>query len=245
MEILALVAAIAATAVPVFLIGVVIADKTFRSERFADVATIAVLTAIVYVVANAVLVFATSTIEKWDWEEDYPRPATFTEAQEASGFTSGYEYPLVIGDRGSVSYKKEEVYHGLFYFRMTSQTVSGSSILVNYEHPDGVLEIIEIPISMINFKIVDTSEDTSLVIDLGAINAPAEGYTINRSCNTEVVWGWWALSCEDTATLTTPTGNEGVAGLLQRAFATSPGKIVVMTVTEEQYYQILGAAEGS
>lgn len=244
MEWVAAVAAVIATAIPVILIGSILADKKLGNDKLPMAAFITVFAVIAYFVANAGLVFATSAIKKWDWEEDYPRPATFTEAQEASEFTSGYEYPLVLGDRGSVSYSKEEFYHGLFYFRMTSQSISGSSILVSYEHADGVLEVIEIPISMINFRIVDTSEDTSLVIDLGAINAPVEGYTIDRSCNTEVVWGWWVPSCEDTTTLIAP-GEEGVAGLLQRAFAAAPGKIVTMTVTQEQFNHILGAMESS
>lgn len=238
MEIDAAVAAVIVTAIPVILIGLILADKKLGSEKLLMANAIAVFAAIAYVVANAGLVFVTY------WGSEYSRPATFTEAQEASGFTSGYEYPLVIGDRGSVSYKKEEVAHGLFYFRMTSQTVSGSSILVSYEHADGVMEIIEIPISMINFVIVDDSEDTSLVIDLGAINTPADGYKIENSCNLKVIWGWWVHDCGAPTTLIAPTNSEGAAGLLQRAFATSPGKIVVMTVTEEQYYQILGAAEG-
>ncbi len=173
------------------------------------------------------------------------RAARFTEAQEASGFTSGYEYPLVLGDRGSASYSKEEVYHGLFYFRMTRQSVSGSSVLVSYQHADGLVEIIEIPISIINFHVVNNSEDTSLVIDLGAINAPAEGYTIENSCNLEVAWGWWVHDCGAPTTLIAPTNSEGVAGLLQRAFSTSPGKIVTMTVTQEQFNHILGAMESS
>ena len=180
MEWIALVAAIAATAVPIFLIGGVITDKQLGNDKLPMATFITVFAVIAYFVANAGLVFVTSLGN--DWGSEYPRPATFVEAQEASGFTSGYEYPLVLGDRGSVSYSKEEVYHGLFYFRMTSQTISGSSILVSYEHADGVLEVIEIPISMIDFRIVNNSEDTSLVIDLGAINAPAEGYTIDRSC---------------------------------------------------------------
>ena len=242
MEWLALVAAIIATAIPVLLIGLVMAGKTLRG-KFADAATITVIAVIAYFVANAGLVFVTSLGN--DWSSEYPRPATFVEAQEASGFTSGYEYPLVLGDRGSASYSKEEVYHGLFYFRMTSQTVSGSSVLVSYEHADGVVEIIEIPISMINFVIVDNSENTSLVIDLGAVVTPVDGYTIDRSCNMEVDWGWWVTACEDTATLTPPPNSEGVAGLLQRAFAVAPGKIVTMTVTQEQFDHILGAMESS
>jgi len=172
------------------------------------------------------------------------RAARFTEAQEASGFTSGYEYPLVLGDKDVFYYHKEEATSGLFYFRMTSQTISGSSISISYEHADGVHEIIAIPIAMINFRIVDNSEDTSLVVDLGAINAPAEGYTIENSCNLEVAWGWWVHDCGTPTTLIAP-GDEGVAGLMRRAFASTSSKIVTMTVTQEQYNRILGAMESS
>ena len=134
MEWVALVAAIAATAVPIFLIGGVITDKQLGNDKLPMASTIAVFAVIAYFVANAGLVFVTSLGN--DWGSEYPRPATFVEAQEASGFTSGYEYPLVLRDKDVFYYHKEEVASGLFYFRMTSQTVSGSSISVSYEHAE-------------------------------------------------------------------------------------------------------------
>ena len=161
----------------------------------------------------------------FSWQD--ARPASFLEAQTASGFQSRYEYPLALGDRGYVSHSSEKVTHGLFYFSMTSQTVSGSSILVSYEHADGTREIVEIPISTINFRITANCGDTSLSVDLGAIDTPADGYVIRPeygySCPEKIVWGWWVTDCSAApTTMTTPGGNEGVAKFLQRAFAASP-----------------------
>ena len=252
MNIVALVAAIVATLIPIVLIVAILfdgnnlsrSDKAFDdslslSDKAQITAIITVVAIVCYVIVNVCVYYVTSVVNADSW-----RPATFTEAQEASGFQSAYSYPLVLGDRGAVSYSSQEITHGLFYFNMTSQTISGSSVLVGYEHTDGTREIIEIPISMINFQIVASNDDSSLSIDLGAIDAPADGYTMAKTCGTKTVWGWWVYSCTDYNHLTTP-GNEGVAGLLQRAFAASSSKIVTMTVTEEQYAQILGAPEGS
>ena len=123
-----------------------------KGERLRTAAANFVVFLTIYCVLNLI----SSTV----YVNDPSRVATFTEAQEASGFTSGYEYPLVLGDKDVFYYHKEEVTSGLFYFRMTSQTISGSSISVSYEHADGIREIIAIPIAMINFRIVDNSEDT-------------------------------------------------------------------------------------
>ena len=230
----ALLAVVSTTiAVLVMVFTIWISDK---GERLRTAAANFVVFLTIYCLLNIL----SSTI----YVNDPSRVATFTEAQEASGFTSGYEYPLVLGDKDVFYYHKEEATSGLFYFRMTSQTISGSSISISYEHADGVHEIIAIPIAMINFRIVDNSEDTSLVVDLGAINAPAEGYTIENSCSLKVVWGWWVHDCGTPTTLIAP-GDEGVAGLMRRAFASTSSKIVTMTVTQEQYNRILGAMESS
>lgn len=234
MDAIVLVAAAVATLIPTFLIGDVVADKEIKQKTTA-VAAVVVFFSICYLVANAIALFVSANLSQGE------RPATFLEAQSASGFISGYEYPLILGDRGTVSQSTEEVSHGLFYLEWTSQTMSGSSILVGYEHADQTREIAEVPISAINFRITADSRDSSLAIDLGAIDAPIDGYTVAKSCGVKVVWGWWVHNCGEPTTLITP-GDEGVAGLLRRAFAVTTSKTVTMTVTEEQYRQILGAS---
>ena len=242
MSVVALVAAIIATLIPVMFIVETITDGDLS---FSDKAELTIVTVIISAFCYMVVaLLLTHSVTAALVNTNSQRPAAFTEAQEASGFQSGYEYPLVLGDRGAVSYSSAETTHGFFYFNMTSQTISGSSVLVGYEHTDGTREIIEVPISTINFQIVASNDDSSLSIDLGAIDAPADGYTMAKTCDTKVIWGWWVYTCSGEPALTTP-GNEGVAGLLQRAFAASSSKIVTMTVTEEQYAQILGAPEGS
>lgn len=245
MYVIAFVAAVAATAIPVCLIGKVITDKTriiLIADKVTAILIIIATSSSLYIIANTVVRSLSEELAGQD-----PRPATFTEAQAASGFQSGYEYPLALGDRGYVSYSSEKVTHDLFYFNMTSQTISSSSILVGYQHADGIREIVEIPISTINFRITADSSDASLSVDLGAIDAPADGYAVGQhsGCPPKVIWGWWVADCSAVPTTMTTPGDEGVAGLLQRAFAANSSKIVTMTVTEKQYSKILGAPESS
>lgn len=244
-DLIALPLAIAFTAIPIILIAAIIGNKDKNESVAFEVLTTVSVSLFCYIAVNGVVTMVSGY---FSWQD--ARPASFLEAQTASGFQSGYEYPLALGDRGYVSHSSEKVTHGLFYFSMTSQTVSGSSILVSYEHADGTREIVEIPISTINFRITANGGDTSLSVDLGAIDTPADGYVIRPeyeySCPEKVVWGWWVTDCSAApTTMTTPGGNEGVAKFLQRAFAASPSKIVTMTVTEEKYSKILGAPESS
>lgn len=244
-NVVAALLAIVATSIPLIFITAMIANKNESESIALEIIVTAGVSLFCYVAVNGVVLIASKS---FSWQD--ARPANFLEAQTASGFQSGYEYPLALGDRGYVSHSSEKVTHGLFYFNMTSQTVSGSSILVSYEHADGAREIVEIPISTINFHITADGGDTSLSVDLGAIDAPADGYIIRPeygySCPEKIIWGWWVADCSAApTTMTTPGSNEGVAKLLQRAFAASSSKIVTMTVTEEQYSKILGAPESS
>ena len=237
-----LVTALLATIIPATLIRITVADKSLSiKEKMRAIGCLLIFSFVIYATTNGAVYLISEKLAKQD-----PRPATFAEAQAASGFQSGYEYPLVSRDRGVVFYSSEEVTHDFFYFNMMGQTISGSSLLVGYQHADGIREIVEIPISTINFRITADSSDASLSVDLGAIDAPANVYVLwQKDCSIEVIWWWWTADCSALPTTMTTPGDEGVAGLLQRAFAASSSKIVTMTVTEEQYSKILGASESS
>lgn len=135
---------------------------------------------------------------------------------------------------------------GMFSVNAYAKIQGGSSILIGFQHRNGAREIIEVPLSNIEFRIVNDETSSSMVIDFGRISTLAYGYTaedIPDNCHLHIRWGWLTNKCNIVrgAKVNSPT-NEGLSGLLQKALASNPGKFVVMNVREAEYRQILGSA---
>lgn len=175
------------------------------------------------------------------------RIARFTEAASLYGFSSGSEYPLEVGSRSVAAAGEAAVSGGLFSVSAYAKMQAGASILVDYRHGDGTHEVLEIPLSVIRFNIIDDGEMPSMAINL--IELPgAEGYVAKDTlgdCHPHIQWGWWLKECPTIKnTLVTSTiGDEGLSGLLQKALTSgNAGKRVVMNVTIDQYRHIVGSA---
>ena len=175
------------------------------------------------------------------------RIARFTEAASLYGFSSGSEYPLEVGARSVSTTGEASASGGVFYISAYVKMQAGASILVDYRHRDGTHEVLEIPLSTIKFNIIGDGEMPSMVINL--IDLPgAKGYVAKDTlgdCHPHIQWGWWLKECPTIKnTLVTSTiGDEGLAGLFQKALASgNAGKRVVMNVTIDQYRHIVGSA---
>lgn len=177
------------------------------------------------------------------------RVARFTEAASLYGFSSGSEYPLEVGARSVSATGEAAVSGGVFAISAYIRVQAGASILVDYQHPDGSHEALEIPLSKIKFNIIGDGEMSSMVINL--IDLPGtEGYVANDAlgdCHPHIQWGWWLKECPTikNTQVTSTIGDEGLAGLFQKALASNPGKFVVMNVRGAEYRQILGSASGT
>lgn len=174
------------------------------------------------------------------------RVARFAEAASLYGFSSGSEYPLEIGARSSSATGETSVSGGIFSISAYTKMQAGASILVDYRHGDGTHEVLEIPLSVIRFNIIGDGEMSSMVINLTDLPG-AEGYVAKDTlgdCHPSIQWGWWLRDCATikNTQVTSTIGDEGLAGLFQKALSSNPGKFVVVSVTEDEYRQILGSA---
>lgn len=174
------------------------------------------------------------------------RIARFTEAASLYGFSSGSEYPLEVGARSVSTTGEASASGGVFYISAYVKMQAGASILVDYRHRDGTHEVLEVPLSVIRFNIIGDGEMSSIVINLTDLPG-AEGYVAKDTlgdCHPSIQWGWWLRECPtvENTQVTSTIGDEGLAGLFQKALASNPGKFVVVSVTEAGYRQILGSA---
>lgn len=174
------------------------------------------------------------------------RVASFTEAAALHEFSSGSEYPLEIGARSVSATGETSVSGGIFSISAYAKMQAGASILVDYQHGDGTHEVLEIPLSVIRFNIIGDGEMSSMVINL--TNLPgADGYVAKDTlgdCHPSIQWGWWLRDCATikNTQVTSTIGDEGLAGLFQKALSSNPGKFVTISVTRDEYNQILGSA---
>lgn len=211
------------------------AISDYGDNKGIFVVVMATTVIVIYAIANSMTYTKTS--------EHEIRAATLAEAASLYDFSSGSEYPLEIGGR-SVSATGEAAVSGGFVVSAYIRMQAGASVLVDYQHADGEHEILEIPLSNVAFRIINDSE-SSMAIDFGAVSGSVPEYTaedIPGDCHTHIRWGWWTRECATIDTTVTSSTNEGVAGLLQKALASNPGKFVTMNVTEAEYQQILGSA---
>lgn len=201
----------------------------------------------ILVITIVVLLYAAANTAVYNMmPSNKDRVARFAEAASLYGFSSGSEYPLEIGGRSVSATGEAAVNGGVFAISAYIRVQAGASILVDYQHPDGSHEALEIPLSKIKFNIIDDDEMSSMVINF--VDMPgAEGYVAKDTlgdCHYDIRWGWWLRECPtvENTQVTSTIGDEGLSGLLQKALASNPGKFIVMSVTEAEYRQILGSA---
>ena len=215
-------------------------DDAFFNNKM-KVSAIIALTSVIMIAMYAIV-----NMKIYHLPSNKERVASFTEAAALHEFSSGSEYPLEIGARSSSATGETSVSGGIFSISAYAKMQAGASILVDYRHGDGTHEVLEIPLSTIKFNIIGDGEMSSMVINLTDLPG-AEGYVAKDTlgdCHTHIQWGWWLKECPTikNTQVTSTIGDEGLAGLFQKALSSNPGKFVTMNVTEAEYQQILGSA---
>ncbi len=214
-------------------------DDAFNNKM--KVSAIIALTSVIMIA-----MYATVNMKIYHLPSNKERVASFTEAAALHEFSSGSEYPLEIGARSISATGETSVSGGIFSISAYAKMQAGASILVDYRHGDGTHEVLEIPLSTIKFNIIGDGEMSSMVINLTDLPG-AEGYVAKDTlgdCHPSIQWGWWLRDCATikNTQVTSTIGDEGLAGLFQKALSSNPGKFVTMNVTEAEYQQILGSA---
>ena len=215
-------------------------DDAFFNNKM-KVSAIIALTSVIMIAMYAIV-----NMKIYHLPSNKERVASFTEAAALHEFSSGSEYPLEIGARSSSATGETSVSGGIFSISAYAKMQAGASILVDYRHGDGTHEVLEIPLSTIKFNIIGDGEMSSMVINLTDLPG-AEGYVAKDTlgdCHPHIQWGWWLKECPTikNTQVTSTIGDEGLAGLFQKALSSNPGKFVTMNVTEAEYQQILGSA---
>ena len=223
-------------------LSIALAVTNEGEENPKMIATAALVMIILYAIANATVYGGTMPYKP---EE---RLATFAEAATIYGLSNEDSYPLSIGDK-SVSLSGEMTVTGnMFYVSGQATIQGGTTLLVGFQHSDGIREILEIPLASIEFVIIPDDEMSTMSIDLSAVTQTATGYevheTFDNDCRPSIRFGWWTANCTTSVQSfsISPSTNEGLANLLKRAFASSSNGKVAMSVTEDQYRQILSSS---
>ena len=223
-------------------LSIALAVTNEGEEKPKMIATAALVMIILYAIANAAVYGGTMPYKPKE------RLATFAEAATIYGINSGDSYPLSLGDK-SVSLSGEMTVTGnMFYVNGQAVFQGGTTLLVGFQHNNGIREILEIPLSSVDFVIIPDDEMSTMSIDLSAVAEAATGYevqeTFDNDCRPSILFGWWTANCTTSVQSfsISPSTNEGLANLLKRAFASSSNGKVAMSVTEAQYRQILSAS---
>lgn len=177
--------------------------------------------------------------------------ATFAEVSRFYGVESGVAYPQVVGEKTSVSAGSFAMSGNLFFYEGAGQLGSESAILIGLQRPNqDVREVLEVPISKINF-VIDNEQPSSVTFTFQDMAVAPEGYTHRAyaldtsQCKVKIQWGWWTPDCPEPTlqeeSITSETGDEGMSGLVQKANLYYPGKYATVVVSEEQYREVLGA----
>ena len=237
-----LTAAIVCTCIGIMFASFISLSTCDEGEKLKFIVTFAVTIIVSYIIANAITYVSTMPYRPRE------RLATFAEAASLYGLNSEDSYPLLIGDK-SVSLSGEMTVTGnMFYVSGQATIQGGATLLVGFQHNNGVREILEVPLSSVDFVIIPDGEMSTMSIDLSAVTQTATGYevheTFDKDCRPSIRFGWWTANCTTSVQSfsISPSTNEGLANLLKRAFASSSNGKVAMSVTEDQYRQILSSS---
>ncbi len=235
-------AAIVCTCIGIMFASFISLSTCDEGEKLKFIVTFAVTIIVSYIIANAITYVSTMPYKPKE------RLATFAEAAATYDINSGDSYPLSLGGK-SVSLSGEMTVTGnAFYISGQATFQGGTTLLVGFQHSDGIREILEIPLASIEFVIIPDDEMSTMSIDLSTVTEAATGYevheTFDSDCRPSIRFGWWTANCTTNVqsfSISAST-NEGLANLLKRAFASSSNGKVAMSVTEAQYRQILSAS---
>lgn len=193
---------------------------------------------LMWVLANMLLYAAQASSYK-----EKQTDATLSDVVSSFGLEPAKEYPVVIGDRTTVS-SGRVAYGGLFYIKGSGEWSSSTSILVSFEGDNGSY-ILEMPISKITFNIQQDATGAFLSIDTPETRQPRSvaywQYSYTCSDNTWS-YGWVKVNCSPAPTrliVSDDVTRQGLAPVISNAFKGAAGARI--TLSPSMYNDILGA----
>lgn len=176
-----------------------------------------------------------------DYEEK-KTDATLSDVVTNFGLEPSREYPVIIGDRTTVS-SGRVAYGGLFYIKGAGEWSSSISILVSFEGDNGSY-ILEMPISKITFNVQQDATEAFLSIDVPDTRQPRSvAYWQHSYTCSDSTWsyGWVQANCSLTPpqlVVSEDVTRQGFSPVVADAFKGSAGAKI--TLTPSMYNDILG-----
>lgn len=170
--------------------------------------------------------------------------ATLSDLVSSFGLESGREYPIIIGDKTTVSSGQVSYDGGAFYVKGEGEWASSTSILVSFEGDNGSY-ILEIPVSRITFDVRQNIEEASMSVYVPDTKQPEEvaywqhSYTCNNSTWS---YGWVRANCTALPSrliVSDDVSRQGLSPVIADAFKESAGAKI--TLSPSMYNDILGS----
>lgn len=170
--------------------------------------------------------------------------ATLSDLVSSFGLESGREYPIIIGDKTTVSSGQVSYDGGAFYVKGEGEWASSTSILVSFEGNNGAY-VLEIPISRVTFDVRQNIEEASMSVYVPGTEQPKEvaywqhSYTCNNSTWS---YGWVRANCTALPSrliVSDDVSRQGLSPVIADAFKESAGAKI--TLSPSMYNDILGS----
>ena len=169
--------------------------------------------------------------------------ATLSDIVSSFGLESGKEYPVVIGDRTTVSSGQVSC-GGMFYIKGAGEWTSSTAILASFEGDNGYY-ILEIPVSRVTFDVRQDVAEASMSVDVPDTKQPEEvAYWQHSYTCSDNTWayGWVQKNCSPNPpqlVISDDVSRQGLSPVIADAFKESAGAKI--TLSPSMYNDILGS----
>lgn len=170
--------------------------------------------------------------------------ATLSDLVSSFGLESGREYPIIIGDKTTVSSGQVSYDGGAFYVKGEGEWASSASILVSFEGNNGSY-VLEIPVSRVTFDVRQDVAEASMSVDVPDTKQPEEvAYWQHSYTCSDNTWayGWVQKNCSPNPpqlVISDDVSRQGLSPVIADAFKESAGAKI--TLSPSMYNDILGS----
>lgn len=171
---------------------------------------------------------------------------TMTDALQGFGIENDVEYPVEVGSRFDGSSGSMSVSGGLFSIDGSGAWSPATGLSLGYEY-DNRSTIMEIPTQSVIFEKSDAISHSTIVLrmdvgDESSWNAPVlKGAMFERACSGGNVFIFREAHCEYTVDNQQAVRESSISlsKIISENFRDHPGSTAIVTLTPEQYDQIL------
>lgn len=169
--------------------------------------------------------------------------ATLSDIVSSFGLEPGKEYPIVVGDKTTVS-SGQVSYGGMFYIKGAGEWTSSTAILTSFEGDNGYY-ILEIPVSRVTFDVRQDVAEASMSVDVPDTKQPEEAayWQHSHTCSDNTwAYGWVQKNCSPNPpqlVISDDVSRQGLSPVIADAFKESAGAKI--TLSPSMYNDILGS----